>query len=129
MVEFMRDRYGNDKLNNFILLVAGVLYLINLFVRNIILVVLVLLLIVVVVARALSKNVTKRLYENRRFVDIYTAVGTFLRNQYLKARDFRTHRYVKCPYCKAQLRLKKRTGKQRIHCPRCQEEFEKNILF
>lgn len=129
LMAFMQGRYGNDKLNTFILIVAGVLYLINLFVRNIILVVIILLLITLVIVRALSKNVTKRLYENRRFVDMYTAIGVFCKHQYLKVRDFKTHRYVKCPRCKAQLRLKKRRGKQHIRCPKCGSEFEKNILF
>ena len=121
---FMYGRYGNDKLNNFMLIFAAILYIINLFVRNTILV-----LILLVIVRALSKNVTKRLYENRRFVSIYTAVADFFKRQYMKIRDFRTHRYVRCPHCKAQLRLKKRTGVQHIRCPRCGQEFRKNILF
>ena len=57
------------------------------------------------------------------------AVADFFKRQYLKIRDFKTHRYVRCPFCKAQLRLKKRTGVQQIHCPRCGEDFKKNILF
>lgn len=125
----MQGRYGNDKLNNFILIVAAILYFINLFARNTILVLIVLVLIALVIWRALSTNVNKRLYENRRFISIYTAVGDFVKRQYMKVRDFRTHRYVRCPYCKAQLRLKKRTGTQHIHCPRCGRDFEKNILF
>ena len=125
----MQDRYGNDKLNNFILVVAAILYLINLFARSSILIVIILLLIFWVIYRALSKNITKRLYENRRFTDIFTAVGDFIKRQYMRVRDFKTHRYIRCPFCKAQLRLKKRTGVQQIHCPRCGEDFKKNILF
>lgn len=126
---FMNGRYGNDKLNTFIWVVAGVLYLINLFVRSPILVVIILLLILLAVLRALSTNINKRLYENNRFIGIFTAVSDFFKRQYMKVRDFKTHRYVRCPYCKAQLRLKKRTGVQHIHCPRCNEDFRKNILF
>ena len=125
----MQDRYGNDKLNNFILIIAGVLFFINIFVRNIILMVVILVLLVLVMLRSFSKNINRRLYENRKFIDIYTAVIDFFKRQYMKVRDFRTHRYVRCPYCKAQLRLKKRTGVQYIHCPRCKKEFKKNILF
>lgn len=128
---FMQDRYGMDKLNNFILIVAAFLYFLNLLppIRNSILILIVLLLVLLVVFRALSKNVTKRLYENRRFTDFYRAVTGFFRRQYLKLRDIRTHRYVRCPYCKAQLRLKKRTGTQHIHCPRCGKDFKKVIRF
>ena len=127
----MQDRYGMDQLNIFILLIAGVLYIINLFpgVRNTILMIIILMLILLVFLRALSKNVTRRLYENRRFTDIYRGIAQFFKRQWMKIRDIRTHRYVRCPHCKAQLRLKKRTGTQHIHCPKCGQDFKKNILF
>lgn len=129
LAEFMQDRYGNDKLNHFILAVALILYLINLFARSSIMIVIIMLLVALVIFRSLSKNITKRMYENRRFTDIFTRVGDFFKRQYMRVRDVKTHRYIRCPYCKAQLRLKKRTGVQQIHCPRCGEDFKKNILF
>ena len=129
MADFMQGRYGNDKLNNFILILTAILYFINLFARSTILMLIVLLLVLLVVFRSLSKNITKRLYENRRFISLYTAVADFCKRQYMKLRDIRTHRYVRCPNCRAQLRLKKRTGTQHIHCPRCGKDFTKNILF
>ena len=125
----MQGRYGNDKLNTFIWIVAGGLYVINLFVRNPILMIVVLLLGALAIFRALSTNITKRLYENNRFLSIYNVVAGFFKRQFMKIRDFKTHRYVTCPYCKAQLRLKKRTGIQQIHCPKCGKDFKKNILF
>ena len=105
------------------------IYLINLFVRSPILVILILVLGALAVFRSLSTNINKRLYENNRFVNIYTAVADFFKRQYMKVRDFKTHRYLRCPHCKAQLRLKKRTGVQHIHCPKCGTDFKKNILF
>lgn len=131
MAAFMQNRYGMDKLNNFILIIAAILYFINLFprVRNTILIIVIMLLILLVFLRALSKNVTKRMYENRRFTDLSRTITDFFKRQWMKLRDIRTHRYVRCPYCKAQLRLKKRTGTQHIHCPKCGKDFKKNILF
>lgn len=129
-VEFMHGRYGHDKLNLFIWIVAGVLYLVNLlFIRNPIMIIVILLLIGLAVFRSLSTNITKRLYENNRFLSIWSVTADFFKRQYMKVRDFKTHRYLRCPYCKAQLRLKKRTGVQNIHCPRCNKDFKKNILF
>ena len=125
----MRGRYGNDKLNTFIWIVAGVLYFINLFIRTPILVIIVLVLAVLAVLRSLSTNITRRMYENNRFISLTAGASDFFKRQYMKVRDFKTHRYVVCPYCKAQLRLKKRTGVQKIHCPRCNEDFRKRILF
>ena len=127
--EFMQGRYGHDKLNTFIWIVAAILYIVNLFVRSPIMVIVILLVGALAIFRSLSKNITKRLYENNRFVTIYSAVADFFKRQFMKIRDFKTHRYIRCPYCKAQLRLKKRTGVQRIHCPKCNSDFKKNILF
>ena len=127
--EFMRGRYGHDKLNMLIWIAAVVLYLINLFARSPFLVIVILLLSALAIFRSLSTNITKRMYENNRFVSIYRTVGDYFKRQYMKVRDFKTHRYIRCPYCKAQLRLKKRTGVQHIHCPRCDKDFKKNILF
>ena len=127
--EFMQGRYGHDKLNTLIWILAAALYVINIFARSPILMIIVLLLGALAIFRSLSTNITKRMYENNRFVSIYTAVADFFKRQYMKIRDFKTHRYLRCPYCKAQLRLKKRTGVQHIHCPKCGEDFNKNIPF
>lgn len=126
---FMKGRYGNDKLNMFLLMLTAIVYIVNLFVRSIWLFLILLIPMGFYTFRALSKNINKRVYENARFVKIFSGISTFFKRQFYKVRDFKTHRYVKCPYCKSQLRLKKRTGHQKIHCPRCNEDFKKNILF
>ena len=129
LASFMQGRYGNDKLNTFLLIITAIIYVINLFVRSSWLFLVMMIPFALYMFRALSKNINKRLFENNRFTKIYDTIATFFKRQYLRIRDFRTHRYVKCPYCKSQLRLKKRTGNQKIHCPRCNEDFKKNILF
>lgn len=129
LAAFMQGRYGNDKLNIFLLCITAILYFINLFVRSPWIVLFILLPMAIYIFRSLSKNINKRVYENARFVSIFKAVTDFFKRQSYKIRDFKTHRYVKCPYCKSYLRLKKRTGHQTIHCPRCNEDFKKNILF
>ncbi|MBQ8860767.1 MAG: hypothetical protein IJ015_05490 [Ruminococcus sp.] len=129
IAQFMQGRYGNDKLNTFLLVVTAILYVINLFVRTPWFFIVMMIPVGLYIFRALSKNINKRLYENRIYENIYNTVVNFFKRQYFKIRDFKTHRYVKCPYCKSQLRLKKRTGNQTIHCPRCNEDFKKNILF
>ena len=129
IAQFMQGRYGNDKLNTFLLVITAILYVINLFVRTPWFFIVMMIPVGLYIYRALSKNINKRLYENRIYENIYNTVVNFFKRQYFKIRDFKTHRYVKCPYCKSQLRLKKRTGNQTIHCPRCNEDFKKNILF
>lgn len=134
--EFMRGRYGHDRLNTVIWIIVASLYLLNFIMSMInpfrgypIIVILILAFAALAVFRSLSTNITKRMYENNKFISIYRAVGDFFKTLYMKIRDRKTHRYVRCPYCKAQLRLKKRTGKQEIHCPRCNKDFSKTIRF
>ncbi len=129
LASFMQGRYGNDKLNTFLLILTAIVYLVYIFVRSPWLFIVSMVPFGLYIFRALSKNINKRLYENNQYVKIYNAVSTFFKRQYYKVRDFKTHRYVKCPYCKSHLRLKKRTGNQKIHCPKCNEDFKKNILF
>ncbi len=129
IASFMQGRYGNDKLNTLLLIITAIIYVIYCFVRSPWLFIVCMIPFGLYIFRALSKNINKRVYENQKYMKIYNVVATFFKRQYLKIRDFKTHRYVKCPYCKSQLRLKKRTGNQKIHCPRCNEDFKKNILF
>lgn len=126
---FMQGRYGNDKLNTLLLIITAIIYVLYWFIRSPWMFVVAMLPFGLYIFRALSKNINKRVYENNQYLKIYTVVANFFKRQYYKIRDFKTHRYVKCPYCKSQLRLKKRTGTQKIHCPRCNEDFKKNILF
>lgn len=129
IASFMQGRYGNDKLNTLLLIITAIIYIIYCFVRSPWLFIVCMIPFGLYIFRAMSKNINKRVYENQKYMKIYNVVATFFKRQYLKIRDFKTHRYVKCPYCKSQLRLKKRTGQQKIHCPRCNEDFKKNILF
>lgn len=126
---FMQGRYGNDKLNTLLLIITAIIYVLYWFIRSPWMFVVAMLPFGLYIFRALSKNINKRLYENNQYLKIYTVIASFFKRQYYKIRDFKTHRYVKCPYCKSQLRLKKRTGTQKIHCPRCNEDFKKNLLF
>ena len=107
IAEFMQDRYGNDKLNTFLLTVAAILYIINIFARSSIMIVIIMLLIFWVIFRALSKNITKRLYENRRFTDIFGAVADFFKRQPIsigyysrRGRGANGVRKAACSFCK-----------------------------
>ena len=126
---FMQGRYGNDKLNTLLLIITAIIYVVFCFVRSPWLFIVSMIPFGLYIFRALSKNINMRVYENNQYMKFYNVTATFFKRQWLKIRDFKTHRYVKCPYCKSQLRLKKRTGNQKIHCPRCNEDFKKNILF
>ena len=128
---FMQGRYGNDELNTTLLVLSIIITIVSRFVfyfpARIILSLVSAGLIALVVFRFLSTNIYKRSAENRKFKPAFTAVTGWLKLTYKKFRDGRTHRYYKCPKCKAQLRVKNVKGKHTIRCPKCGNQFEKTI--
>ena len=127
IARFMYGRYGNDRLNNFILIVVAVLIVTNLFVNSLVLYILYMILWIVSFWRMFSRNVQKRRAENERFLRIWNPIKNDLKLIKNKRRDRKTHVYKKCPKCKAVLRLPKQKGKHTVKCPKCSERFEVKI--
>lgn len=128
---FMQGRYGNDRFNNFLYIVFIALWVVNIFVWNRAASLVIDLLMLVVIAytlfRALSRNINKRSMENRTFSQIFDSVKNWFVLLQKKFRDRKEFRYLKCPICKAQLRVKNKKGNHVVRCPRCGSEFEKKI--
>lgn len=127
----MQGRYGMDTLNNFLLAVLFVLWIINIFVfftiPSLVLDLLELVVIGLIIFRMLSRNINKRSLENRKFVPVYNSVKNWFSLTIRKFKERKEFRYIKCPFCKAQLRVKNKKGKHTVHCPRCGREFDKKI--
>lgn len=128
---FMQGRYGMDSLNGFIFVLSFVIWTVNIFVFNrlahYIIMVVQLLLVALFIFRMLSRNVTMRSAENRRFQKVYEPVKNWVQLTYKRIRDRKDYRYLKCPVCKAQLRVKNIKGRHNVRCPKCRSEFEKKI--
>ncbi|HAM06863.1 MAG TPA: hypothetical protein DCP72_07215 [Ruminococcaceae bacterium] len=128
---FMQGRYGTDKLNNCLFVLFLVLWFVNIFVfapiPTLIIDAFEIAIIVITVFRSLSRNISKRSAENRTFMPVYNAVAGWFKLTYKKIRDRKEYRYLKCPICKAQLRVRNVKGKHRVHCPKCGSEFDKKI--
>ena len=124
---FMAGRYGNDKLNQFMMAVFLGCAVLNLFVRNAYASTVLnsweCLLILLVYIRMFSRNISKRYAENQK----YLALENRLRGQkrYLMQQRKEYHIY-KCPGCKQKIRIPRGKGKISIRCPKCGEEFIKN---
>ena len=112
---FMEGRYGSDKLSIFMLRVALVLMVVDLFLPagliKLVMWVLAYGLMIWAIIRGLSRNIYKRYEENRKFLQMFDA---------LKDRD---HRYFDCPKCRQRVRVPRGKGKIAISCPRCREKF------
>lgn len=127
--KFMEGRNGMDKLNRFLFIVYIILIFVNLFAGSLVLYLIELALIGYIFYRCLSRNIYKRSKENQWYMKVEKPVKDFFVRQKNKIRDIKTHRYIKCHHCKAQLRVKRRKGKHTVRCPKCRQEFEVNIII
>lgn len=129
---FMYGRNGMDSFSFFLIISALVVSTANMFVWHywvsLGLYIFQLLILIYAFFRILSKNTYRRQRENAGYLKIWNAVKNFFKLQKNKIRDIKTHRYRKCKYCKATLRLKRRRGKHTVRCPKCRGEFKVNII-
>ena len=115
--QFMVGRYGNDKLNMWILGGGVILCLISMFFSrplvNLLLTVLSYVCMFTAIFRTFSRNTYKRYQENRKFLLLLD-----------KIKD-REHKYFSCPKCRQSVRVPRGKGKIAITCPKCREKFVK----
>lgn len=149
LANFFRGRYGIDNIFYAFCVVAVILSAVNLFVHSRIIQLIVYLMFVLAAVRAMSRNLTKRSEESRKFGNFLAKIqgkpyaktvtsskkgnGFFskIKNKIslLKRmfKDRKTHCYVKCPGCKKVLRLPKKKGVHTVKCPNCSESFKVKI--
>ena len=117
---FMYGRYGVDQLNIFLLVTAVVLNLISMVLSWLGAVCAILGMGISVVSyglllfclfRLFSRNLEKRILENRRYLTWKSRVMD------------RQNRYYRCPNCKQTVRVPRGRGKICIKCPKCSEKF------
>lgn len=124
----MQGRYGMDELSYFLSTAGLVLCLLSILFRSLsILYLPALALMIWAWYRSFSKNIYKRQRERNRYLEIRQAIQrkiTLVKNMW---RDRKTHRYYKCPNCKAVVRIPKPPkGKNiEITCHRCHQSFNK----
>lgn len=124
---FFYGRNGMDELGQFTFGLYMVMLVLNIFTRNVFFYWLDMLLVIVFLFRCLSKNLTKRQDENRRYLE---KQDVFLRWQRIQKRrwtDRKTHVYRKCPHCGTTIRLPKVKGKHTTNCPKCHKDFDVNV--
>ena len=68
--------------------------------------------------RILSKNVYKRVIENKKYLGAINMAKT-------RWQQRKTHKFYRCPKCKTWLRVPKGRGKITITCVKCATKFDK----
>lgn len=127
---FMAGRYGNDKLNQFMMAVFLGCVVLNLFVRNAYVSTVLnsweCLLILLVYIRMFSRNISKRYAENQKYLALENRLRRFFGQKRYLMQQRREYHIYKCPGCKQKIRIPRGKGKISIRCPKCGEEFIKN---
>ena len=126
---FMAGRYGNDKLNQFMMAVFLGCAVLNLFVRNAYASTVLnsweCLLILLVYIRMFSRNISKRYAENQKYLALENRLRRFWgQKRYLMQQRKEYHIY-KCPGCGQKIRIPRGKGKIAVICPKCNTEFIK----
>ena len=125
MARFMAGRYGVDQLNKDLLWFYLILAILSMFVPY--LQFLTLACMIWMFFRMFSRNVQKRWAENNKYMTYRNKVTGWFGLQKRKWNDRKTHRYRKCPYCKATVRLPYKKGNHTVGCPRCHKDFQVKI--
>lgn len=129
---FMRGRYGTDNLNRFLLIVALITIIVDLFVAWRWVDVLTVVLLIYIYARMFSRNINARYRENQKFLELTSrfrggngggASSTF---SGFGNRD-KSHKIFRCPGCGSKLRVPKGAGTIIISCPHCNTKFNKTV--
>ena len=133
--KFMEGRYGADELNRFLTVCGWVLLLIGFVLSGIdnkvtlivgsVLVTLSWALLIYSLFRTFSKRTQARASENYRYFVCKNKVLGWFRRRKARWQDRKTHRYFRCPQCRATVRVPKGKGKIRITCPKCRHQFVK----
>ncbi len=125
VTNWMRGRYGVDELTNFLIYVAMILVIINLFVRNYVLSIICAAIIIYAYWRIMSKNVAARRDENEHFFSgAMRPLRAWMRDPQAAFKEARSYKHVQCPDCGQRIRVPRGKGKIRVTCPKCSKKFE-----
>ena len=120
---FMYGRYGTDQLNQTLIGVYLVLFVIYMLTGSQILYLLSFFLMVLTLIRMLSRNFAARRAENAKFQKVAGPAIRWLRLQRTIHRD-KEHCYFKCPNCGQYLRVPRGKGRITVTCRGCGASFE-----
>lgn len=121
---FMFGRYGMDALSMALFLLFIILSFIARITHLSIIYWISYALILIAYFRIFSRNINKRYQENMRFLTFWNPVKGWIIAKYTRLKDYKYHKYLKCPTCSATLRVPRGRGKICVTCPKCRNEFQ-----
>ena len=123
IARFMEGRYGPDQFGIFTLIAGLVLSVLSGFIGLPVLGLLGTGLYVYTLFRLFSRNRSKWISENQKYLSLSSDTKTKARQFVLRQKNKKDYKYFRCPHCKVLLRMKRGTGEKEITCAKCQHQF------
>ena len=134
--KFMVGRRGADELSLALLIAGLVLSMLTSFTRIGVFYLVGLVAYGLSIFRMFSRNIEKRSRENQAFLRLLGRAGSANVTNPFENMSFGNvqkpepdKKYVKCPKCKATLRVPRQKGKHTVRCPRCDNRFKIRIFI
>lgn len=121
---FMMGRYGNDRLNQFLMIVALVFLVISFFGPNLFYTI-ALVIMAITYYRMFSRQIYKRSAENQKFWRLEQKVREAFKKKKREFSQMKEYHIYKCPNCKQKIRVPRGRGRIAITCRKCGNEFVK----
>ena len=130
LIRFMQGRNGVDNFSRFLCFIAFIILVIDIFLRFLPLTIIGFAVFTYGYYRILSKNIYKRVAENRWYLDKKERILHFFGNQQNKrlnndSKYDNLYKVFVCPRCGQKLRVPKGKGRIEITCKRCGDCFIK----
>ena len=121
---FMYGRYGNDRLNQFLMILALVCLGLSFF-RVPFAYMIALALMVYTYYRMFSRQMGKRALENQWYLKKEMKLRGFFQKKIREIKQLKQYHIYKCPNCKQKLRVPRGRGRVAVRCRKCGTEFIK----
>lgn len=121
---FMQGRYGNDRLNQ-VLMIAALVCMVLSFLGLNIFYTIALILMVYAYFRMFSRKIYQRAAENQKYLQQEMKLRNWFAGQKRLLAQRKTHHIYKCPSCKQKLRVPRGRGRIEIRCKKCGTTFIK----
>jgi len=129
LIRFMYGRYGIDQLYYALAILCFILMVVNSFIHSPVIAIIMWFLLLIMIFRSFSKNIYRRRKENEKFMEIWTWIKKKTLFTIRRIKEIKSHRYHRCPHCKAMLRLPYKRGKHTVQCPKCSKEFKIHVIL
>lgn len=122
--QFMRGRYGNDRFNQFLMIIALVCLVFSFFGLRVFYLI-ALMFMIYAYYRMFSRKIYQRSAENQWYLQKENKVRGWFARRKKELAQSKTHHIYKCPNCKQKIRVPRGRGRIEISCRKCGTKFIK----